>query len=37
MEYFKQRAKDMKINLIDGVHQLSDEQLLRMVEHLINS
>ena len=37
MEYFKQRAKDMKINLIDGVHQLSDEQFLKMVKHLINS
>lgn len=37
MEYFKQRAKDMKINLIDGVHQLSDEQFSKMVKHLINS
>ena len=37
MEYFKQRAKDMKINLIDGVHQLSDEQFAKMVKHLINS
>ena len=37
MEYFKQRAKDMKIHLIDGVHQLSDEQFSKMVKHLINS
>lgn len=37
MEYFKQRAKDMKINLIDGVHQLSDEQFSKMVKQLINS
>ena len=37
MEYFKQRAKDMKINLIDGVHQLSDEQFAKIVKHLINS
>lgn len=36
MKYFKQRAKDMKINLIDGVHQLSDEQFSKMVKHLIN-
>lgn len=37
MEYFKQRAKDMKINLIDGVHQLNNEQFEKMVKHLINS
>lgn len=37
MEYFKQRATDMKINLIDGVHQLSDIQFTKMIKHLINS
>jgi len=37
MEYFRQRARDMKINLIDGVHQLNDEQFSKMIKHLINS
>ncbi len=37
MEHFKQRAKDMKINLIDGVHKLTDAQFAKMVKHLINS
>ena len=36
-KYFKQRAKDMKINLIDSVHQLSDERFAKMIKHLINS
>lgn len=36
-KYFKQRAHDMKINLIDSVHQLSDERFAKMVKHLINS
>lgn len=36
-KYFKQRAQDMKINLIDSVHQLSDEHFAKMVKHLINS
>lgn len=36
-KYFKQRARDMKINLIDSVHQLSDERFAKMVKHLINS
>ena len=36
-KYFKQRAKDMRINLIDSVHQLTDERFAKMVKHLINS
>ncbi len=36
-KYFKQRAQDMRINLIDSVHQLSDERFAKMVKHLINS
>lgn len=37
VKYFKQRAKDMKINLIDGVHNLSDAQFIKMIKHLIYS
>lgn len=37
MEYFRQRAKDMKIHLVEEVHQLSDEQFDGMIKHLINS
>lgn len=37
MDYFRQRAIDMKIDLIDEVHQLSDEQFAKKIKHLINS
>ena len=36
-EYFKQRAKDMRINLIDGVHLLNNDRFEKMIKHLINS
>lgn len=35
-QYFKQRAKDMNINLIDSVHMLSDEKFAKAIKHLVN-
>lgn len=37
MEHFKQRAKDMRINLIDGVHEFDDARFEKMIKNLINS
>lgn len=37
MEHFKQRAKDMKINLIDGVHELDDARFERVIRNLLHS
>lgn len=36
MEHFKQRAKDMKINLIDGVHEFDDARFEKMIRSLVN-
>ena len=36
MEYFRQRAKDMKIHLVEDVHKLNDDQFERMIKHLID-
>ncbi len=36
LSYFKYRAKDMHINLIDSVHTLSDEKFNRMIKHIAN-
>ena len=36
MEHFRQRAADMKIHLVDGVHEQDDAQFAKMVKHLIN-
>lgn len=35
MEHFKQRAKDMKINLIDGVHEFDDARFERMIRSIL--
>ncbi len=35
-EHFRQRASDMKIHLVDGVHELDDAQFDRMVKNLIS-
>ena len=35
-QHFRQRATDMKIHLVEGVHELDDAQFERMVRHLIN-
>lgn len=37
MEYFRQRAKDMKINLIDGVHLKNDQEFAKMVKSLTSN
>ena len=34
MEYFRQRAKDMNITLIDGVHELDYDEFQRMIRNL---
>lgn len=34
VEHVKQRAIEMKINMIDGVHLLDDEQFIKMVKNL---
>ncbi|MBR7133774.1 MAG: DUF1887 family protein [Clostridia bacterium] len=36
LEYFRQRAKDMNILLIDGVHTLSNEKLEKIIRNLLS-
>ncbi len=36
MEYFRQRAEDMNIELIDGVHKLPPEQFEKTIRNLLN-
>lgn len=35
MGHFRQRAADMKIQFIEGVHEFTDQQFLKMVKHLV--
>ncbi|MBQ7968401.1 MAG: DUF1887 family protein [Clostridia bacterium] len=35
IDYFRQRAKDMKIDLIEGVHLFSEEQLEKTIKNII--
>ena len=37
VEHFKQRARDMKIHLIDGVHEFDDARFQKMIMNLGNS
>ena len=37
VEHFKQRARDMKIHLIDGVHEFDDARFQKMIRNLGNS
>ena len=37
IEYFRQRAKDMNITLIDGVHLLDEEEFERTIKNIITT
>lgn len=37
MDYFRQRAKDMNITLIDGVHELEYDDFERMIRNLLHN
>ena len=36
-EHFRQRAKDMKIHLVDGVHDMDDREFDKTIKQLVNS
>lgn len=37
LDYFKQRADDMNIKLVEGLHLLTDSQFEKVIKHIFNS